>query len=361
MKFLLELKAQFKSATGTDWKPGTAIPASKSVSDIEGLLSQIADQGDKVRKIKADKAPKAEVDAAVKILLELKAEYKKVSGKDWTPGAQSSATAAAITTTPYVAANDDISTQITEQGDKVRKLKAEKAPKNEIDVAVKTLLDLKGKYKAATGQDWKPGQPAAALSSPAPAVQAAECPTPVLPSSGSFDCDKHNILLEKIALQGDKVRSIKAAKADKTTIESEVKALLALKAEFKSISGLDWKPDLKPTAPALPTASSTPTDASNLNIRITEQGEKVRKLKSDKADKSAIDSEVKVLLALKAEYKSLTGSDWKPGLATLSAPVLTPTPAKMGDNKVEALTVSVNEQGERVRVLKSSNASKVCF
>lgn len=359
----MELKAQFKSATGTDWKPSTAVPASKSVSEITGLLSQIADQGDKVRKLKADKAPKAEVEAAVKLLLELKAEYKKVSGKDWTPGAQLSAAAAATTPTPSVAAND-ISTQITEQGDKVRKLKAGKAPKNEIEVAVKTLLDLKGKYKAATGQDWKPGQLAAAPSSPAPApaVEAAESPAPAPASSGSgsFDCDKHNILLEKIALQGDKVRSTKAAKADKAVIESEVKVLLALKAEFKSISGLDWKPDLKPTAPALPTASSTPSDASNLNIRITEQGEKVRKLKGDKADKSVIDSEVKVLLALKAEYKNFTGSDWKPGLATSPAPVLTPAPPKMGDNKVEALTVSVNEQGERVRILKSSGASKVC-
>ena len=48
--------------------------------------------------------------------------------------------------------------QITEQGNKVRDLKSKKADKAEIDAAVKTLLELKAKYKAETGQDWKPAQ-----------------------------------------------------------------------------------------------------------------------------------------------------------------------------------------------------------
>lgn len=38
----------------------------------------------------------------------------------------------------------------------------------------------------------------------------------------------------------------------------------------------------------------------------------VRELKSQKADKSKIGAEVKTLLALKAEYKAQTGSDWIP-------------------------------------------------
>ena len=39
----------------------------------------------------------------------------------------------------------------------MRDLKSKKAEKPEIDSAVATLLDLKAKYKAATGKDWKPG------------------------------------------------------------------------------------------------------------------------------------------------------------------------------------------------------------
>ena len=50
-----------------------------------------------------------------------------------------------------------IEDKIKEQGDVVRKLKADKAAKADIDEAVKKLLALKADFKAATGQDWKPG------------------------------------------------------------------------------------------------------------------------------------------------------------------------------------------------------------
>ena len=46
--------------------------------------------------------------------------------------------------------------KIKAQGDKVRQLKTDKAEKAEIEAAVKTLLELKAEYKAATGKDWKP-------------------------------------------------------------------------------------------------------------------------------------------------------------------------------------------------------------
>ena len=46
--------------------------------------------------------------------------------------------------------------KIKAQGDKVRQLKTDKADKAEIDAAVKSLLELKAEYKAATGKDWKP-------------------------------------------------------------------------------------------------------------------------------------------------------------------------------------------------------------
>lgn len=49
-------------------------------------------------------------------------------------------------------ASSDLNDQITKQGDLVRSLKAAKAEKTKVDEAVKVLLELKAKYKTATGQ-----------------------------------------------------------------------------------------------------------------------------------------------------------------------------------------------------------------
>ncbi|KAM9294038.1 tryptophan--tRNA ligase, cytoplasmic [Gastrophryne carolinensis] len=49
--------------------------------------------------------------------------------------------------------------RVTAQGDTVRKLKADKSPKDQIDAAVKLLLALKVDYKHATGQEYQPGSP----------------------------------------------------------------------------------------------------------------------------------------------------------------------------------------------------------
>jgi len=53
--------------------------------------------------------------------------------------------------------------------------------------------------------------------------------------------------------------------------------------------------------------------AAELQAKVDAQGTKVRELKSNKAEKSTIDAEVKKLLDLKAEYKKLTGSDYAAG------------------------------------------------
>lgn len=49
--------------------------------------------------------------------------------------------------------------RVAVQGDVVRELKAKKAPKEDIDAAVKQLLTLKAEYKEKTGQEYKPGNP----------------------------------------------------------------------------------------------------------------------------------------------------------------------------------------------------------
>jgi len=126
-------------------------------------------QGDLVRELKAKKATKDQIDVAVKKLLSLKADYKAASGTDWKPGqtpvAAPIAAATGVTSNDAATVNDSI----VKQGDLVRELKGKKAAKSEIDAAVKQLLELKAQYKTLTGQDWKPGQVVAAAPAPTPA------------------------------------------------------------------------------------------------------------------------------------------------------------------------------------------------
>ena len=72
-----------------------------------------------------------------------------------------------------------------------------------------------------------------------------------------------------------------------------------------------------------------------------------------------MDGAVKTLLALKADYKVMTGKDWKPGCHTSNAPVAsTPSPAVVGED-VDAINTQIVEQGDKVRQLKSQKADKV--
>ena len=71
-----------------------------------------------------------EVDAAVKELLALKADYKNLTGKDYKPG--SPPPAAAKTEAPPSGSSGnaaDLYARVAAQGDKVRSLKSSKAPK----------------------------------------------------------------------------------------------------------------------------------------------------------------------------------------------------------------------------------------
>ena len=73
----------------------------------------------------------AVVDVAVKELLALKAEFKSVSGKDWSPNAVPTTTAPAAAAAPTSSASnvDHLNSQVKAAGDKVRDLKAKKAEK----------------------------------------------------------------------------------------------------------------------------------------------------------------------------------------------------------------------------------------
>ncbi|XP_066156798.1 bifunctional glutamate/proline--tRNA ligase isoform X2 [Euwallacea fornicatus] len=318
-----------KESSGQDGKP-SATAASQTSSDQ--LNNALQAQADKVRKLKSEKADKGSIDTEVKTLLALKAEYKKVTGVDWVAGAAPAPIAAPVTS--QISA-DGIAQKIMQQGDKVRDLKAKKADKATVAEEVKVLLALKGDYKALTGGEWKPG-----------AVSNAPAQSQLAPSIGG----NSNEILTKIAQQGEKVRDLKAKKADKATVNDEVKVLLALKADYKTITGQDWKPGaVIVSAPSQPQATSfTEGDSNELLKKIAKQGDKVRELKVQKADKSTLDTEVKVLLSLKENFKSLTGKDWKPDIK----PAATDCSAK------ETLIAKVTEQGNLVRELKTRKAPK---
>ncbi|XP_058116376.1 bifunctional glutamate/proline--tRNA ligase [Anopheles ziemanni] len=360
VKVLLDLKAQYKGATGSDWKPGavaSAAPATTTTpqpaTNADALNAQITEQGNLVRDLKAQKAPKADVDGAVKTLLDLKAQYKAATGSDWKPGAAPSVAAAATPPPAAGASNAEVlNTKITEQGNLVRDLKTKKAPKADIDGAVKTLLDLKAQYKAATGSEWKPG----AAVTAAPLKQANSSTSTVTGGSVSE-------INDKIVAQGDLVRDLKAKKAPKADVDAQVKTLLDLKAQYKTAAGSDWKPGCVVVKEEVPKPQGLSGEA-DLLAQIATQGEQVRTLKSNKADKASVDAAVAVLLKLKADYKTLTGKDWKPGTTVTPAAVkkegkenMSPSGQQQADEK-GALAEKITKQGDTVRTLKAGGAPK---
>ncbi|KAG1651553.1 Bifunctional glutamate/proline--tRNA ligase [Nymphon striatum] len=324
ISILLDLKAQYKSAFGKDWKPGSApetISQPANTTDTVELNKLIIEQGNKIRKAKSDKADKTIIDKEVKDLLSLKAQFKQISGQDWKPGSVPETTSQPANTTNTV----ELNKLIIEQGNKIRKAKSDKADKTIIDKEVKDLLSLKAQFKQISGQDWKPGSVPETTSQPTNTTDTAEL---------------NKLIIE----QGNKIRKAKADKADKTIIDKEVKDLLSLKAQFKQISGKDWKPGSVPETTSQPTNT---TDTVELNKLIIEQGNKIRKAKSDKADKTIIDKEVKDLLSLKAQYKQISGQDWKPGSEDKSSFVNT-----------EDINVKIKVQGDKVRAAKSDKLEK---
>lgn len=139
-----------------------------------------------------------------------------------------------------------------------------------------------------TGQDWKP----------------SILKTNVI-CKNENSVDK---ISKNIQEQGDKIRQLKSMKAEKSIIDEEVKKLLTLKAEYKLATNQDWKPS---TIPITNNVIHKEDSADKILESIQKQGDKVRQLKEIKTDKSIIDQEVKILIDLKNNYKTLTGQEWK--------------------------------------------------
>uniref|UniRef100_H2Z6K1 Uncharacterized protein n=1 Tax=Ciona savignyi TaxID=51511 RepID=H2Z6K1_CIOSA len=150
---------------------------------------------------------------------------------------------------------------------------------------------------------------------------AAVAATPV-------DSNEVKILFDKVTAQGSKVRELKTAKAGKEEVDAAVKELLKLKADYKVASGVDYKP--ASAAPAGGKAAKKPetkkmekeavngdgpamsAEQLKFHALVTDQGGKVRQLKTESAAKEVVQAAVQELLKLKAEYKEKFSVDYKP-------------------------------------------------
>ncbi|XP_054718343.1 bifunctional glutamate/proline--tRNA ligase-like [Uloborus diversus] len=308
--------------------------ASESSFDLD---RQIRQQGDLVRKLKSEKAEKSLIESNVQQLLKLKAEFKNSFGTEWKPDvkvdaqnvsnkAKKSSDNSKSKSSNLKDSNQDVKlildplklqdylvldSEIRAQGDVVRKLKSEKADKSVVDSSVQKLLKLKENFKDTAGINWKRDLKLKDMVGES-TDNSSQNPAKLNNSKNfSMNLDK------QIKEQGNIVRKLKSEKAEKSLIDSSVQKLLKLKAEFKDVSGIDWKPDLKldgsiEKSDSLSSDSNKTIVNADINAKIKEQGDLVRKLKSEKAEKSLIDSNVKVLLKLKEEYKSVHGVEWKP-------------------------------------------------
>ncbi|BFZ12382.1 hypothetical protein BsWGS_15421 [Bradybaena similaris] len=367
--------AQSKKGKAAEKSPKEEQPPSKvEPLNVTDLNNKIIAQGDNIRKLKTEKAPKNQIDLEVKALLDLKTEYKSITGKDWKPGTVQAANEPAKVVSDSSSAssggnkagvlNDAIQAQgnkagvlndaIQAQGNKIRDLKAAKASKGDVDVEVKTLLNLKAEFKTVVGQEWKPG-----MTFPDSVETSPTVPPPSTSSSAGSATDDLNA---KIAAQGNKVRDLKASKAPKNAVDGAVKDLLALKQEYKTLTGKDWKPEASPASSSKPETKKG-SDAEAISRHLMELDSKIKQLKADKADKSKINAEEKAFNKLKKEYKQACGKDWQPAAVAESGSTTTAAPSvamPTGKDSAEAiaLKVKIDEQGEKVRQLKASGSDK---
>merc|ERR1712226_1404282 len=95
--------------------------------------------------------------------------------------------------------------------------------------------------------------------------------------------------------------------------------------------------------------------ADEINQQIIDQGDVIRRMKSQKAAKKDIEEAVKSLLSSKELYKGVTGKEWKPGC---HKPLQPPASAAESSTDADGLDTMINEQGNAVRDLKSRKADK---
>jgi methionyl-tRNA synthetase len=141
-----------------------------------------------------------------------------------------------------------LTAEVATQGDIVRKLKAAKAEKSQIDTEVNKLLDLKKQLAAVQGE---PAQPAGSggkknkkkggatpKGTPNPPTSVSESANSTIAQNGPSAGDVME-LNAKVLRQGDVVRQLKMKKGDQAQINEEVAKLMELKKALAIAQGQD--------------------------------------------------------------------------------------------------------------------------
>lgn len=196
---------------------------------------------------------------------------------------------------------------VTAQGDKIRNLKSSKAAKDVVLAEVAVLKKLKEDYKQSTGREYT--APSTNSTAKAPEKKKAATSSPAATPSISHTPEQQK-LYDSVTAQGDKIRQLKTEKAAKDVVLAQVEILKKLKGQYKESTGIEYVANKPNMAPVSTTTMSPETD--NVVKNIVQQGEKIRDMKAKKAAKDELQPEIDLLLKYKAEYKTLTGSDFQP-------------------------------------------------
>jgi glutamyl-tRNA synthetase len=228
---LLELKKQYKEATGQEYKPGAAPPPQSSTpaaasagSDETALYAAVEAQGNAVRDAKTKDAKSQETKDAVAKLLDLKKQYKEKTGKEYKPGAASATPSAPKST----GGGDEAAlyAAVEAQGNVVRDAKTKDAKSQETKDAIAKLLELKKEYKAKTGKEYKPGA----------------APTQSSPPAADSSNNEEESLYAAVEAHGNLVRDAKTKDAKSQETKDAIAKLLELKKEYKAKTGKEYKP-----------------------------------------------------------------------------------------------------------------------
>uniref|UniRef100_A0A5S6QQU9 Uncharacterized protein n=1 Tax=Trichuris muris TaxID=70415 RepID=A0A5S6QQU9_TRIMR len=173
--------------------------------------------------------------------------------------------------------------------------------------------------------------------------------------ASSKDADSY---LLKIYEVGNKIRGLKAQKADKKDIEPLIVQLKDLKGRFEAIAGQPWNPSLvEKLLHAGETkeahnneGSAGMLEADECLLKIKELGDKIRQLKAAATDKKVIEKEVEELKALKASYKAISGQEWNPRLVDALTKRTAEVPVAVVDKQSTKQDArALNERKEKVK------------
>ncbi len=123
------------------------------------------------------------------------------------------------------------------------------------------------------------------------------------------DPERAKALAEEVQKQGDIVRELKAAKADKDKVKAEVEKLLDLKKQLAAAEGSNKAGSSKGSNSSPVQEGADPERAKALAEEVKRQGDVVRELKAAKADKDKVKEEVDKLLDLKKKLAAAEGSN----------------------------------------------------